>query len=129
MRTKYARGEPVLMMRRDVSLTPARPNHVWLAAIVPENARSFRVQEPSLATTLAEAGAVLVVGGDDVLRSLARRIDVDVSPSKLEALVIAYWLARLGYQLSRYADRTERPVWMRQNVDSVLQALSAMDWR
>jgi Phosphotransferase enzyme family len=68
-------------------------------------------------------------GGDDVLRSLARRIDVDVSPSKLEALVIAYWLARLAYQLSRYGDRTERPVWMRQNVDSVLQAVSAMGWR
>jgi Phosphotransferase enzyme family len=68
-------------------------------------------------------------GGDDVLRTLARRIDVDVSPSKLEALVIAYWLARLRYQLSRYADRTERPVWMQQNVDSVLHALSALGWR
>ena len=68
-------------------------------------------------------------GGDDVVRSLARRIDVDVSPSKLEALVIAYWLARVAYQLSRYADRTERPVWMRQNVDAVLHELSAMGWR
>ena len=68
-------------------------------------------------------------GGDEVLRSLAQRIDVDVSPSKLEALAIAYWLARVAYQLSRYADRAERPIWMRQNVDAVLHELSATGWR
>jgi hypothetical protein len=67
-------------------------------------------------------------GGDDVLRSLARRIDVDASASKLTALVAAYWLARLAAQLSRYADRPDRPVWMRQNVDFVLHELSAMRW-
>jgi len=67
-------------------------------------------------------------GGDDVVRSLARRIDVDVSPSKLTALVAAYWLDRLAAQLSRYADRPDRPVWMRQNVDFVLEALSTRRW-
>jgi hypothetical protein len=67
-------------------------------------------------------------GGDDVVRSLARRIDVDVSPTKLTALVAAYWLARLAAQLTRYADRPDRPVWMRQNVDFVLHELSALPW-
>ena len=53
---------------------------------------------------------------------------MDASASKLTALVAAYWLARLAAQLSRYADRPDRPVWMQQNVDFVLHELSAMRW-
>jgi hypothetical protein len=42
----------------------------------------------------------------------------------LEALAVAYWLERLGYQLSTYADRTERRVWLERNVDEVLRAIA-----
>jgi hypothetical protein len=44
-------------------------------------------------------------------------------PERLEALVTAYCLARVAYQLKRYADRAERTVWKTQNVDVVLDAL------
>jgi len=64
-------------------------------------------------------------GGDDVLRSLAARTGVDASPETLEALVTAYWLSRVAYQLTRYADRVERDAWMKQNIDLVLQEVAA----
>jgi hypothetical protein len=64
-------------------------------------------------------------GGDDVVRSFAGRIGIDVTPARLEALVTAYWLARVAYQLTRYADRAERTVWKTQNVDVVLDALGS----
>jgi len=64
-------------------------------------------------------------GGDDVVRSFAGRIGIDVTPARLEALVTAYWLARVAYQLTRYADRAERTVWKTQNVDVVLEALES----
>lgn len=64
-------------------------------------------------------------GGDDVVRSFARRIGIDVTPARLEALVIAYWLARVADQLTGYADRAERTVWTARNVDVVLDALGS----
>jgi aminoglycoside phosphotransferase (APT) family kinase protein len=36
------------------------PRHNWLAAVVPAGARRFRVEDPALGSTLAEAGAELV---------------------------------------------------------------------
>jgi hypothetical protein len=62
-------------------------------------------------------------GGDDVLHRFCERIGIRVTPVLLEAIVAAYWLERLAYQLSTYADRTERPEWMTRNVDLVVGAL------
>jgi aminoglycoside phosphotransferase (APT) family kinase protein len=62
-------------------------------------------------------------GGDEQSRGYASRLGIEVSASRLEAFVIAYWLDRVAHELGSYADRTERPVWMRQNVDFVLEAI------
>jgi aminoglycoside phosphotransferase (APT) family kinase protein len=63
-------------------------------------------------------------GGDELTRGFCRRLGVDPTPTLLEALAVAYWLERLGYQLSTYADRTERRVWLERNVDTVLRAVA-----
>jgi Phosphotransferase enzyme family len=63
-------------------------------------------------------------GGDELTRGFCRRLGVQPSPALLEAIAVAYWLERLGYQLAAYADRTERPVWMERNVDEVLRAIA-----
>jgi aminoglycoside phosphotransferase (APT) family kinase protein len=63
-------------------------------------------------------------GGDELTRGFCRRLGVEPSPALLEALAVAYWLERLGYQLSTYADRTERRVWLERNVDEVLRAIA-----
>jgi aminoglycoside phosphotransferase (APT) family kinase protein len=61
--------------------------------------------------------------GDELTRGFCRRLGVQPTPALLEALAVAYWLERLGYQLSTYADRTERRVWLERNVDEVLRAI------
>lgn len=64
-------------------------------------------------------------GGDELTRGFCRRLGVEPSAAVLEALTVAYWLERLGYQLSTYADRTERQVWLERNVDEVVRAVVA----
>ena len=63
-------------------------------------------------------------GGDDDSRAYAKRLGIEVNADQLEAFVIAYWLDRIGHELGSYADRIERPVWMQQNVDFVLEAIA-----
>jgi Phosphotransferase enzyme family len=63
-------------------------------------------------------------GGDEPARDYCRRIGIDPLPERLEGLVAAYWLDRLAYQLSTYADRAVRPRWLERNVAHVLQALA-----
>jgi hypothetical protein len=67
-------------------------------------------------------------GGDDVVRAFSDRIAFEVTPARLEALVAAYWLARLAYQLTRYADRAERKLWIERNVEVVLRELAGRSW-
>jgi hypothetical protein len=62
-------------------------------------------------------------GGDDLLRSASHRAGFDPTSEHLEALVAAYWLGRLRYQLETYRNRLERPTWMERNVHDVLRAL------
>lgn len=63
-------------------------------------------------------------GGDELTRGFCRRLGIEPTAALLEALAVAYWLERLAYQLSTYADRTERPVWVERNVDVVLRAVA-----
>ena len=63
-------------------------------------------------------------GGDELTRGFCRRLEIEPTADLLEALVVAYWLERLGYQLSMYADRTGRRVWLERNVDEVLRAVA-----
>jgi aminoglycoside phosphotransferase (APT) family kinase protein len=62
-------------------------------------------------------------GGDSAAQEYCRRIGLDPSPALLAGLVAAYWLNRLAYQLTTYADRSERPVWVEHNLGLPLRAL------
>ena len=64
-------------------------------------------------------------GGDDVTRAYASRLGVTTETSLLEALVVAYWLDRIGHELESHSDRAQRPVWMHRNVEFVLQGIVA----
>jgi hypothetical protein len=64
-------------------------------------------------------------GGDEATREYCRRVGFEPRPDVLAALVAAYWLDRLAYQLATYADRAHRSRWLERNVIAVLRALSA----
>lgn len=49
----------------------------------------------------------------------------DPDSDTLEALVVAYWLDRLAYQLLTHRFRRSQQPWLVENVDHVLDALSA----
>jgi hypothetical protein len=63
-------------------------------------------------------------GGDEPLRSFAARVGVKPDPALLEALVIGYWLDRLAYQLSTYAERRRQPLFLENNALAVVRALT-----
>ena len=62
-------------------------------------------------------------GGDDPANDYCRRVGIESRPAHLEALVGAYWVERLAYQLATYGDRANRPRWVECNVVQVLKAL------
>lgn len=64
-------------------------------------------------------------GSDAATREYCRRVGLEPLPDTLVALVAAYWLDRLAYQLATYADRAGRRRWIERNVAFVLQALAA----
>ena len=64
-------------------------------------------------------------GGDEVARSYCAQIGLDPTAELLESLVVGYWLTRTARELEMYADRRQRPVWMRHNVAEVVDWLAA----
>jgi hypothetical protein len=63
-------------------------------------------------------------GGDEPAKRLfLLTTGSDLDPPTLEALVTAYWLDYVAYQLRLYADRGE-PNWLEPNVNSVVAALA-----
>ena len=62
-------------------------------------------------------------GADEPAREYCRRVGVEPHADRLEGLVATYWLERVAYQLSSYADRTVRPRWLERNVTLVLRTL------
>jgi aminoglycoside phosphotransferase (APT) family kinase protein len=62
-------------------------------------------------------------GGDELVRAYCERTSVEVTPARLEDLALAYWLGRTARELELYADRAERPVWLRHNVELVVHEL------
>jgi len=63
-------------------------------------------------------------GGDETVRTYCSRIGIDIGGTVLEDLVLAYWLNRVAFELSLFADRIERPLWMENNVQLVLETLA-----
>src|SRR5262245_10004435 len=64
-------------------------------------------------------------GGDEVVRSYCRRIGIALDSALLRSFVLAYWLDRIAFELRTSPDRAQRPVWMRNNVELVLDRLAA----
>jgi aminoglycoside phosphotransferase (APT) family kinase protein len=62
-------------------------------------------------------------GGDDLVRSYARRVGLALEPGRLEALALAFWLDYVSHELRKYGDRAGRPVWVRDNISVVVDAL------
>jgi hypothetical protein len=63
-------------------------------------------------------------GGDEPAHRLfSLTTGGDLDPPTLEALVAAYWLDYVAYQLRLYADRGE-PNWLEPNVNAVVAALA-----
>jgi aminoglycoside phosphotransferase (APT) family kinase protein len=61
-------------------------------------------------------------GGGDDLREYCRRLGLELTTRELEALVVAYWLDHVAYELRTYSDRT-RSSWVDANVTAVLDAV------
>jgi aminoglycoside phosphotransferase (APT) family kinase protein len=82
--------------------------------------------------TNSHFGAVIVkeflpwarAGGDDASRAYCRQLGLDLTVGQLEALVLAYWLDRVAYDLKTFA-RPSRPSWLNWNVVDVLRAVEA----
>jgi CelD/BcsL family acetyltransferase involved in cellulose biosynthesis len=66
-------------------------------------------------------------GGDELARAYVERLGLALSPEQLEALVVAYWLDRVAYQVALYDDIAASDLWLEQNVDVVVQTLDR--WR
>ena len=62
-------------------------------------------------------------GGDEIVDSYCRRLGIDLDSRLLKGLVFAYWLEHVAYEIDYARDRAGRPVWMRNNVEVVLDAL------
>jgi aminoglycoside phosphotransferase (APT) family kinase protein len=62
-------------------------------------------------------------GGDDVARSYCQRVGFSLDPKRLEALVMAYWLDYVSYQLRTHAHRVAQPLWLDRSISHVLRAV------
>jgi peptidoglycan/xylan/chitin deacetylase (PgdA/CDA1 family) len=58
-----------------------------------------------------------------LMHSYLERVDLDITASELTALIAAYWLERVAYQLSTYFERLRLPMWMESNVEYPLRLL------
>jgi hypothetical protein len=61
-------------------------------------------------------------GGDEAIRRYCGRMGL--SPKRLEALAVAYWLDRVSSQLRCHPHRLAQPLWLERNISSVLRAVT-----
>lgn len=61
-------------------------------------------------------------GGDPLVRRYCAELGIDPDPRLLEALVFAYWLEYVAYQLRTHLDRRSQPAWIDGNVELVARA-------
>ena len=66
-------------------------------------------------------------GGDAAARSYCAGIGLEPDGATLEALVLAYWLDRLAYQIGTHGFRRSQARWLRRSVDLVLETLPLDD--
>jgi Phosphotransferase enzyme family len=61
-------------------------------------------------------------GGDAATREYCAAVGVEPDPRLLEALVLAYWLDHVAYQLRAHPVRRAQPDWMERNIELVLRS-------
>jgi hypothetical protein len=61
-------------------------------------------------------------GGDQPTRRYCQELGLDTAPRLLEALVFAYWLDHVSYQLRAHPVRRSQPGWIEGNVELVLRS-------
>lgn len=76
---------------------------------------------PTLVSSLLPS----IRNGDQIVREYCRRVGIELCRRELTALVSAYWLDRVAYQLTSFADRAQQPLWLARNVEFVLDRLTA----
>jgi aminoglycoside phosphotransferase (APT) family kinase protein len=64
-------------------------------------------------------------GGGDLVRSYCQRSGLTVDSKRLEALVFAYWLDYVSYQLRTHLHRLAQPPWIERNIHLVLRVAGA----
>lgn len=74
---------------------------------------------PVLVSHLVEP---LELAHDDVTQQYSRRVDIEVTRDRFQALLVAYWLSRTAHELRTNPDRSRE--WMHGNVDVVIRALA-----
>jgi hypothetical protein len=58
-------------------------------------------------------------GGSALVQRYASAVGLEIDPQLLEALVFAYWLEYVAYQLRAHPDRLSSPAWIAGNVELV----------
>jgi hypothetical protein len=58
------------------------------------------------------------------MHSYLERIDLDITARQLAALIAAYWLERVAYQLSTHSERLRLPMWVESNVKALFASSS-----
>jgi Phosphotransferase enzyme family len=64
-------------------------------------------------------------GGKHLLRRYCAEVGIEATPRLLEALVYAYWLEYVAYQLRTHLDRRRQPAWIAGNIELVARAAEA----
>jgi aminoglycoside phosphotransferase (APT) family kinase protein len=62
-------------------------------------------------------------GGDDVVQGYCQRVGFSLDPQRLEALVMAYWLDYVSYQLRAHEHRLAQPLWLDRSISHVLRVV------
>jgi hypothetical protein len=63
-------------------------------------------------------------GGDDVVHAYSEQLGLSIDAEQLEALVLAYWLDYVSFQLKSHPHRFEQARWLDANVRRVVQGLA-----
>lgn len=61
-------------------------------------------------------------GGDEATRKYCAAVGLEPERQLLEALVLAYWLDHVAYQLRAHPVRRAQPAWMERNIELVLRS-------
>lgn len=106
-------------------VVPPNPRHNWLAAVIPGEARRFRVDDPRLAATLVDAGAELVESHPDVEIG---PIDVLSGEAPFAVTSIEHLVPEGGSRVERAARRWTGSLRVRAQAARRRRAIERLDY-